>query len=571
MNLKYEIDETWIKASILGTIWAASEIVLGSFLHNLKIPFSGNILTAIAIIILVSTSYIWKEKGLFWRAGLICALMKTISPSAVIFGPMIAIFSESLLIELSVRLFGHTFIGFALGAMLAMSWNLFQKIANFLIFYGFNIVELYASLMKMAQKQLNIQSEILWLPIIALLVLFCLFGLISAFAGMKIGHKLRKQTAVPGQYQDNTPKISSKNKRKTEFNYSILWLLADVLLLIAAFSLQNFTKLLYSSLFIAGLVAVWATRYQRAMSQLSRPRFWVFFAGITMATAFAFSKVQGQSLLEGFAIGLQMNFRAVLIITGFSVLGTELYNPKIRAFFLKTSFNQLPLALELSFESLPMTIAHIPDFKTVVKNPISVMYQVVAQAEKHLSEIKERLKNIPRVYVVFGAVAEGKTAFLDALTKELISQNINVEGFLSLRHIENNETTGYNIRNIRTNEQLRFLRLKQDMGNGQSIGRFSISDEGLQAGHQILEQALVNQPDVIVIDEVGKLELKGGGWADSLQKLLGATQSTLVLSVRKGSEHEVLAKWQILGYEIIPVSSRKVTDVAAQIIAEIQK
>ena len=32
MNNKNEFSEQWIKASIVGTIWAASEIVLGSFL-----------------------------------------------------------------------------------------------------------------------------------------------------------------------------------------------------------------------------------------------------------------------------------------------------------------------------------------------------------------------------------------------------------------------------------------------------------------------------------------------------------------------------------------------------------
>ncbi|MFZ4465222.1 MAG: hypothetical protein ACOYN5_15350, partial [Bacteroidales bacterium] len=135
--MKYHnLSEKWIKASIAGAIWAASEIVLGSFLHNLKIPFSSNILTAIGIIILVSISYIWNEKGLFWRAGLICALMKTMSPSAVIFGPMIAIFAQSVLLETAIRLLGHNLIGYFLGAMLAMSWNFFQKIINYIIFYG---------------------------------------------------------------------------------------------------------------------------------------------------------------------------------------------------------------------------------------------------------------------------------------------------------------------------------------------------------------------------------------------------------------------------------------------------
>ncbi|MFO7852573.1 MAG: hypothetical protein ACQERS_04820 [Bacteroidota bacterium] len=67
-----KIDSRWIKASIAGSMWAASEIVLGSFLHNLRVPFSGSILTAIGIILLISISYKWDEKGLFWRAGLIC-------------------------------------------------------------------------------------------------------------------------------------------------------------------------------------------------------------------------------------------------------------------------------------------------------------------------------------------------------------------------------------------------------------------------------------------------------------------------------------------------------------------
>src|SRR5690606_35604848 len=110
-------------------------------------PFSGNILTAIGIIILISISFIWRECGIFWRAGLICAIMKTMSPSAVIFGPMIAIIAESLLLELSVRIFGRNMAGLVIGAMLAMSWNLFQKIANYIISYGSDIVEVYNSLL----------------------------------------------------------------------------------------------------------------------------------------------------------------------------------------------------------------------------------------------------------------------------------------------------------------------------------------------------------------------------------------------------------------------------------------
>jgi len=229
--MSYELNEKWIKASIIGTIWAASEIVLGSFLHNLRVPFGGNILTAIGLIILISISYTWTEKGLFWRAGLICALMKTLSPSAVIFGPMIAIFSEALLLELSVRLLGRTIAGYLFGAMLAMSWNLFQKIANYIIYYGANIIEVYNNLLKLAQKQLNIQTDIVWLPIIILLIIFALFGFFAGVIGIIVGRKMLKQpitdfTGIPNKSIKEIPH-NSENK----FNYSIAWLFIDVALL----------------------------------------------------------------------------------------------------------------------------------------------------------------------------------------------------------------------------------------------------------------------------------------------------------------------------------------------------
>lgn len=184
------LSEKWIRASIIGTIWAAAEIVLGSFLHNLRVPFSGNLLTAIALVILIAVSYRWRQNGLYWRAGLICALMKAMSPSAIIFGPMIAIIMESVLLEISVRLLGRTYLGFIIGSMLAMSWNLFQKVFNMVIFYGGNLVEIYSSITGWASKQLNLRFDAFWAPILLLLSLYALFGALTAVAGIITGRRI---------------------------------------------------------------------------------------------------------------------------------------------------------------------------------------------------------------------------------------------------------------------------------------------------------------------------------------------------------------------------------------------
>jgi hypothetical protein len=92
-----------------------------------------------------------------------------------------------------VRLLGRTIAGYLIGSMLAMSWNLIQKVLNYIIFYGSNIIEVYSDLLKFAQKQLNIKADIVWSPIIVLLVAYALFGLLAAVTGIRVGRKMLRQ------------------------------------------------------------------------------------------------------------------------------------------------------------------------------------------------------------------------------------------------------------------------------------------------------------------------------------------------------------------------------------------
>ena len=49
-----KIDYRWTKAAVVGGLWASFEIVIGSFLHNLHLPFSGSMLTFIATIFIIA-------------------------------------------------------------------------------------------------------------------------------------------------------------------------------------------------------------------------------------------------------------------------------------------------------------------------------------------------------------------------------------------------------------------------------------------------------------------------------------------------------------------------------------
>jgi nucleoside-triphosphatase THEP1 len=553
--MKQELSEKWIKASIIGTIWAASEIVLGSFLHNLRVPFSGNILTAIGIIILISISYTWTEKGLFWRAGLICAIMKTMSPSAVIFGPMIAITAEAFLIELFVRLLGRTYAGYTLGAMMAMSWNLFHKIISYIVNYGSNIVDVYTRLLSMAQKQLNMQSDIVWLPIIMLLVIYAVFGLFAAIIGIKVGKKMIDQPAVIMSSKQNSTNTKPVNSPKKEFNYSLAWLFLDIILVISTFILLNKTSWIIWSISITGIITVWSFRYKSSLRRISKPKFWVFFVFITLITAVVFSRTGADKVtfLDGLLTGIQMNFRAALLIVGFSVIGTELYNQKIRDFFSRTAFKHLPLALELSAESLPDFIASIPDFKSLIKNPVSVFYNVLSHANIKLSELRKKEKFFQKIFIVTGSKNEGKTTFTRKITEELKKNNLPVGGILANKIIADSQIMGYDLIDIETNSTYIFLRRDENTGI-EKIGKFRMNQRGLETGTAILSPEKQHGKKLVVIDEIGALELDNKGWSGCFQKLIISSENNILITVRDTYIEDVIKKWGLTDPVIFKVS-----------------
>lgn len=540
------ISDKWIKASIIGTIWAAAEIVVGSFLHNLRVPFSGNILTAIALVILISVSYKWREHGLYWRAGIICALMKTMSPSAVIFGPMIAIVSESLLLEVSVRLLGRTFIGYIIGSMLAMSWNLFQKIITLVIFYGGNLVDLYSRITDYAARQLNLKFDTFWAPILLLLLLYALFGAASAIVGMRTGRKIISRPAETIMTASVQKEKNQGSKKEGEpFNYSLLWLAADILLVAGSLVVLTVTEWMYWIIAVVPVVTLLALRYKRAMRQLSRPGFWITFVIITMLSALAFTVFQSgtKDVTKGLLIGIQMNFRAVVIIVGFSALGTELYNPVIRNLFSRTHLRQLPLALELSAASLPSMIADMPDLKTAIKDPVSIISRLMARVEKRLGEIKEGLNLRPQAIIISGDVGDGKTTTLYDLVATLKAREITAGGILAPRILEDGITTGYDIFDIRSGIRTPFMRLTRPEING--VERFTLYDEGYRAGLQALDPENNRGNEVVIVDEVGPLELRGDGWSTNLSELLEKKNNHIVIAVRKTLVEEVKEKFGI--------------------------
>lgn len=547
--MKGRINDVWLKASIIGANWAAIEIVLGSFLHNLHVPFKGNFLTAIGLILMISVAGRWQERGLFWRSGLICALMKSISPSAVIFGPMIAIFMEALLLEAGVRILGRSTAGFLLGSVLAMAWTLVQKILNLILLYGLNIVDLYNNILAFAEKQMDIAFANSWMPLFIILCTYMIFGAFSAIIGMRISRTVSLVSIgseiIPAETITEQP-IGIRN-----FPYSIYWLAVGFAGIIASLLLTGSTPVFIWLPFSLILMIFWAFRYKRAMRKLTRPRFWIYFAIFTFLPALLLSYLNGgeNAWSNGLLTGLQMNTRAAVVILGFSMLGTELYNPGIRNYLSGSVFRSVPVALEAAFESLPFIIANLPTPKSMVRKPLEVVALMLRNSENRFRELKEKSS---KVIIVSGNISEGKTSFIQGLIGKLKSEGIPVAGIYSPKIQHNGVTIGYDIVDIESNERFSFLRLNQG-SSGHSIGRFNIEPAAMLWGDKILSPARLKDKTIIIIDEIGKLELNGGGWKNSLEKLL-KSDNNLIITVRTDYVDRIIQKFVINDATVYPVN-----------------
>jgi len=364
----------WLKAAVLGGLWASIEIIIGSFFHNLRLPFGGTILAANATILMIAFYQMWPEKGLIWRAGLIAALMKSVSPSAVILGPMIGIMSEALIVEIFIRLFGNNLFSLSIAGALSVSSALFHKIGSLLILYGFNIVHLYVDIFKYLAKQVQIENPDPWMLLFIVVSVYLVLGVSSAILGYRIGKRTTTKKA------DSGIKIQARAKEENflavDFSqrFSVGLFFMHVLLIPAGLVLLNFVSLIYGFLFVAVYSISCIIYYKRVLGRLKKPAFWGQIVLLTFLAALFWNGFnKGGSIFdtEGLMIGLEMNLRAIFVVIAFSSFGVELRNPVIRDFLFRKGFDKIYASLGLSFSALPLMIEAMPKPNKFFRYPVS--------------------------------------------------------------------------------------------------------------------------------------------------------------------------------------------------------
>ncbi|GIV20371.1 MAG: hypothetical protein KatS3mg023_2122 [Armatimonadota bacterium] len=529
----------WSRAAALGSLWAALEIVVGSFLHNLRVPFAGTIMATASVFLVTAAAQVWTDRGLIWRTALVCALMKAISPSAVLLSPMIGIFVEGVILHISLRLLGRSWLGCAVGGALAVSYTLLQKIVSLTILYGVDLMRVFTALLQFASQRTGWQG---WQPASVLLALVAIqsaLGITAGLAGWYVGRQVKKRLAGTS---GRIPQVESAPPQpvqgSAEFRRSLpllgVWCMALPvgLWFVGAVALSIVVPV------VAAVTAAIFFRYRRIAGRLKNPRLWGEMLLVSVLSGLVLGAAGGDAA-KGLQAGAQMAVRAVLLVVLFAGIGVELSHPRILRLLSRGRLAVVQVAVQSAFRALPDFLANIPNLRDVVREPVGTLARLFQLVDKW----QERLE--ARRVILTGARGEGKTTLCLALAEHARRAGWRVGGIVSPGRWSNGQRDMYWVRDLLSGEE-RVLARRSEQAEAVRTGAFSFDPEGIAFGRQALESAMAEKVQLLFVDEVGPLELRGDGWAPVLHRLQTDAPQAMVWVVRHERIEEVQKRYPLL-------------------------
>ncbi|HDP74805.1 MAG TPA: hypothetical protein ENN49_02850 [Bacteroidales bacterium] len=540
-RVAYKLSPLWQMAIIGGSIWGALEITLGSALHNLMIPMvAGTLLAFLGVFIVSVISANGIQRGFFWRAALICALLKSVSPSAVILQPMVGILVEGLLIEAGVLVLGTNALGLALGGGLALIAVPLFKAVRLYMLYGQGIVDFFMGLISQLSKSntIVITSSLVY----TLLAIYFILGILSAIIGFSLG----KNNSTFASSQIELTIFGEKGGKIDFRNYFLLIIhLAALVVYLTYASTMPIATAILSGVGYALLIVLF---YERPRRMLLKPFFVVPVLFFSFLIPLFTTKV---ALVP--AYGTYIFVRAIFVVVTLAAIGTELAKPAVSQFFNRGFFTPVYYASSMAFNALPIYLNVFQNINLSASNAIKDIQGVI----KNPSWSGNR-----PIIIITGGLGEGKSTYLENLLKILGKDKaINFRGFIARGIGAPPLREGYNLRIIPDGKEMMLCH---------RIGACGLPNKSFEFNDEVIkglttELVSIKADDILVIDEVGRMELYGEVWAELVEYHLTKTLNILILTVRRENLMHVAERWKLNDAYVFDINKVSVNDTAHSI------
>lgn len=134
------------------------------------------------------------------------------------------------------------------------------------------------------------------------------------------------------------------------------------------------------------------------------------------------------------------------------------------------------------------------------------------------------------ITILTGPIGGGKTSYLKSAIIRIRDRGLPVEGYLSERIMEGTTVSGYDLVNLGTGKHHRLLR-RSAGSRSAAVGPFDINPKGFAAARAIIERS--DPSGLLVLDELGRLELEGKGVWPAADPVLGDNRRRVLVVIRE--------------------------------------
>lgn len=135
----------------------------------------------------------------------------------------------------------------------------------------------------------------------------------------------------------------------------------------------------------------------------------------------------------------------------------------------------------------------------------------------------------------------GKTTRAAELVAGLQQLGYLITGFLAKGLWQAGVRSGFDLWEVSSGRTAPLAR--RGLASDLMFGGYGFLPEAMQMGREALRPERVSAADLVIVDEVGRWELSGGGWAKELDSLLEIPPKSTILVVRSEFAFEVAARW----------------------------
>ena len=156
--------------------------------------------------------------------------------------------------------------------------------------------------------------------------------------------------------------------------------------------------------------------------------------------------------------------------------------------------------------------------------------------------------------MISGPAHSGKTSLVASLLQPLCLNGWHVSGILAEGHWRAGRRSGFTLIDLGTGRRTPLA----DRVDTAHSGAFPyvFDPQGLAAGRHALAAACCAHVDLVVVDEVGRLEIGGQGWSDLLAPLLCGAPRMHLWVVQSAWMEAVCRKWRLSPAHIVDASDR---------------